>query len=229
MALAAERPVTLVDASVLLDILTEDSTWTAWSESALAPARDDGRLAVNPIVYAEVSTGFDRIEDLDESVPVVDFEREALPYEAGFLAGKAFLTYRKRGGQRRSPLPDFYIGAHAAVRRYRLLTRDIARVDLKARVAKAGHVDHPSARQGEIPDVGGSATKMQNGCPAGSAYTRSGSSGSSDRSRSRRAPSPIARSCSASSEATVRTVRSKCAICGCGPSGHVGSGKCGTC
>ncbi len=82
---------------------------------------------INPIVYAEVSTGFDRIEDLDDSVPAGDFRREELPCEAGFLAGKAFLAYRRRGGQKRSPLPDFYIGAHAAVRGYRLLTRDAAR------------------------------------------------------------------------------------------------------
>ncbi len=81
---------------------------------------------INPIVYAEVSTGFDRIEDLDEAVPVEGFDREPLPYEAGFLAGKAFLTYGRGGGLRRSPLPDFYIGSHAAVRRYRLLTRDSA-------------------------------------------------------------------------------------------------------
>jgi predicted nucleic acid-binding protein len=82
---------------------------------------------INPIVYAEVSVGFDRIEDLEDAVPAGDFQRETLPYEAGFLAGKAFLAYRKRGGQKRSPLPDFYIGAHAAVRGYRLLTRDAAR------------------------------------------------------------------------------------------------------
>jgi predicted nucleic acid-binding protein len=125
--LAVERPVTLVDSSVMLDILTADSRWAQWSEGALATARDEGRLVINPIVYAEVSTGFDRIEDLDDAVPVGDFEREPLPYEAGFLAGKAFLIYRKRGGRRRSPLPDFYIGAHAAVCRYRLLTRDVAR------------------------------------------------------------------------------------------------------
>lgn len=124
---AAERPVTLVDSSVMLDILTEDPTWSQWSEIALARARDEGRLVINPVVYAEVSTGFDSIEDLDDAVPVEDFERTSLPYEAGFLAGKAFLAYRKRGGQRRSPLPDFYIGAHAAVGKYRLLTRDAAR------------------------------------------------------------------------------------------------------
>ena len=126
-AVAGDRPVTLVDSSIMLDILTKDPRWTEWSESALAQARDEGRLVINPIVYAEVSTGFDRIEDLDAAVPVADFERESLPYEAGFVAGKAFLTYRNRGGKRRSPLPDFYVGAHAAVRRYRLLTRDVIR------------------------------------------------------------------------------------------------------
>ena len=92
-----------------------------------ARALDDGPLVINPIVYAEVSAGFDRIEDLDDAVPADDFRREALPYEAGFLAGKALLAYRRRGGQKRSSLPDFYIGAHAAVRGYRLLTRDVAR------------------------------------------------------------------------------------------------------
>lgn len=122
-----DRPVTLVDSCVLLDVLTEDPTWSGWSSSALARARDQGRLVVSPLVYAEVSVGFDRVEDLDDAVLPKDFEREALPWGAGFLAGKAFLAYRRRGGERRSPLPDFYIGAHAAVRRYRLLTRDTAR------------------------------------------------------------------------------------------------------
>jgi predicted nucleic acid-binding protein len=124
---AAARPATLVDSSVILDIVTEDPAWADWSAGALAQARDDGLLAINPIVYAEVSAGFDRIEDLDDAVPADDFQREALPYEAGFVAAKAFLAYRRRGGQKRSPLPDFYIGAHAAVRRYRLLTRDAGR------------------------------------------------------------------------------------------------------
>lgn len=123
----ADRPATLVDSGVMLDILTADPRWARWSSDALARARDDGELVINPIVYAEVSTGFDLIEDLDDAVPESDFEREQLPYQAGFLAGKAFLAYRRRGGQRRSPLPDFYIGAHAAVRGYRLLTRDAAR------------------------------------------------------------------------------------------------------
>jgi predicted nucleic acid-binding protein len=121
------QPGTLVDSSVMLDILTDDPTWAQWSADALARARDDGRLAINPIVYAEISTGFERIEDLDDAVPADDLEREPLPYQAGFVAAKAFMAYRHRGGQRRSPLPDFYIGAHAAVRGYRLLTRDAAR------------------------------------------------------------------------------------------------------
>lgn len=122
-----DRAATLLDSSVLLDVLTDDAVWGEWSRETLAAAGDDGRLVINPIVYAEVSTGFDRIEELDQAVPASDFEREPLPYEAGFLAGKAFLAYRRRGGERRSPLPDFYIGAHAAVRGYRLLTRDAAR------------------------------------------------------------------------------------------------------
>lgn len=127
LTVSAVRPVTLVDSSVILDIVTGDPAWGQWSEGALAQAGDQGQLVINPIVYAEISVGFDRIEELDDAIPADDFRREALPYEAGFLAGKAFLAYRKLGGQRRSPLPDFYIGAHSAVRGYRLLTRDAAR------------------------------------------------------------------------------------------------------
>jgi predicted nucleic acid-binding protein len=119
--------VTLVDSSVLLDVLTDDPTWADWAKGALADARDAGELAINPIIYAEVSAGFDTVEDLDDALLVTDFVREPLPYQAGFVASRAFVAYRKRGGERPSPLPDFYIGAHAAVNRYRLLTRDAAR------------------------------------------------------------------------------------------------------
>jgi predicted nucleic acid-binding protein len=90
-------------------------------------ADDDGQLALNPIIYAEVSIGYARPEQVEAVMPADRFRREILPYEAAFLAGKAFLAYRRRGGRRVSPLPDFYIGAHAAVRGYRLLTRDVAR------------------------------------------------------------------------------------------------------
>jgi predicted nucleic acid-binding protein len=124
---AAGRPVTLVDSSVILDIVTDDPAWGRWSAGALAQAGDEGRLVINPIVYAEVSVGFDQIEELDDAIPADDFRREQLPYDAGFLASKAFLAYRRRGGQKRSPLADFYIGAHSAVRGYRLLTRDATR------------------------------------------------------------------------------------------------------
>jgi predicted nucleic acid-binding protein len=119
--------VTLVDTCVLLDILTDDPSWADWSENAVADARDIGQLVINSIVYAEVAAGFDTIEDLDDVLPVADFTREPLPYQAGFLASRAFIAYRKRGGARRSPLPDFYIGAHAAVNEYHLLTRDAPR------------------------------------------------------------------------------------------------------
>ncbi len=117
----------LVDSNVLLDILTEDPTWRLWSEEALAGCADTGLLVINPIIYAEVSVRFDRIEDLDEALPPAVFQRIPLPWEAAFLAGKSFLAYRKRGGRKRSPLPDFYIGAHAAVAGMSLLTRDVAR------------------------------------------------------------------------------------------------------
>ena len=118
---------TLIDSNVLLDIATEDPKWSSWSENALIDAADEGTLAINPIIYAEVSAGFTSIEDLDDAIPAETFARMPLPFEAGFLAGKAFLTYRRRGGAKETPLPDFYIGAHAAIAGYRLLTRDAAR------------------------------------------------------------------------------------------------------
>ncbi|KPK80933.1 MAG: DNA-binding protein [Gemmatimonas sp. SM23_52] len=117
----------LVDSNVLLDVLTEDPAWFEWSAAALEELAEDNVLAINPIIYAEVSIGFSRIEDLDAALPAEDFEREPLPWPAGFLAGKCFLGYRERGGARRSPLPDFYIGAHAALTQCVLLTRDAAR------------------------------------------------------------------------------------------------------
>lgn len=117
----------LVDSNVLLDVATEDSRWGAWSADALEAAAEHGVLVINPLVYAEVSIGFRTIEELEAALPSKTFRRDALPYEAAFLAGKSFLDYRRRGGPKTSPLPDFYIGAHAAVRRFRLLTRDRAR------------------------------------------------------------------------------------------------------
>jgi predicted nucleic acid-binding protein len=90
----------------------------------LARCAESGMLVINPIIYAEVSVGFERIEELDDVLPADSFRRDPLPWEAAFLAGKCFLAYRRKGGARRSPLPDFYIGAHAAVSGLPLLTRD---------------------------------------------------------------------------------------------------------
>ena len=117
----------LVDSNVLLDVLTEDPTWLDWSSRALARCADEHGLVINPIVYAEVSVGFERVEDLESALPPEIFVRSPLPWDAAFLAGKCFVAYRRRGGERRSPLPGFYIGAHAAVAGLSLLTRDPAR------------------------------------------------------------------------------------------------------
>jgi predicted nucleic acid-binding protein len=114
----------LVDSNVILDIVTDDPLWGEWSASMLARHAESGMLIINPIIYAEVSIGFERIEELDEILPADSFRRDPLPWEAAYLAGKCFLAYRRRGGSRRSPLPDFYIGAHAAVMGLTLLTRD---------------------------------------------------------------------------------------------------------
>lgn len=117
----------LVDSNVLLDVATNDSVWGEWSGSALERVADEAVLVINPLVYAEVSVGFPTIEEVEAALPADLYRREDLPYEAAFLAGKCFLRYRRGGGAKRSPLPDFYIGAHAAVAGYRLLTRDAAR------------------------------------------------------------------------------------------------------
>lgn len=117
----------LVDANVLLDVLTDDPTWYDWSAGQLDACAEQGELCINPLIYAEVSVGFERIEELDDALPSHTFTRLALPWDAGFLAGKAFLHYRRAKGTRSSPLPDFYIGAHAAIEGMALLTRDAKR------------------------------------------------------------------------------------------------------
>ena len=116
----------LVDSNVLLDIATNDPNWSDWSGRALAESAEHTTLIINPIVYAEVSIGYTTIEALDGALPATLYRREPLPWEAGFLAGKCFLLYRRRGGLRNSPLPDFYIGAHAAIGHLAVLTRDAA-------------------------------------------------------------------------------------------------------
>ncbi|HWE83609.1 MAG TPA: type II toxin-antitoxin system VapC family toxin [Terracidiphilus sp.] len=116
-----------MDSNILLDIATNDPDWGDWSVHALAECADQATLIINPIVYAEVSIGYATIEALDTALPISSYARRPLPWEAGFLAGKCYLAYRRRGGQRLTPLPDFYIGAHAAIDGLALLTRDVSR------------------------------------------------------------------------------------------------------
>lgn len=120
------KPV-LVDSNVLLDLATEDPDWSDWSSEQLERLAEQTLLVINPIVYAEVSVGYETIEEVEELLTQDFFRREDLPWEAAFLAGKCFLAYRRRGGVKTAPLPDFYIGAHAAVRGFELLTRDARR------------------------------------------------------------------------------------------------------
>ncbi|WP_343598984.1 type II toxin-antitoxin system VapC family toxin [Mycobacterium sp.] len=117
----------LIDSNVLLDVATEDPDWYQWSSTALSRAARIAPLVINPLIYAEVSANYDTIEELDDALPERLFRRLPLPYQAGFLAARAFLNYRSHGGARRSPLPDFYIGAHAAVDCLTLVTRDARR------------------------------------------------------------------------------------------------------
>ena len=120
------RPI-LVDSNVILDIAIATNPWREWSEAALNKGAEDRLLIINPMIYAEVSVGFLEIAEVDALVDETGLTREDLPWGAAFLAGKAFKRYRSEGGERRSPLPDFFIGAHATVRRYTLLTRDARR------------------------------------------------------------------------------------------------------
>jgi len=115
---------TLVDSNVLIDVLAGDPRWAPWSERALELVGSEGPLVINEIVYAEVSYRYGSVEQLDIELPEDQFSREHTPWVAAFLAGKAYADYRRRGGSRTAPLPDFFIGAHAAVAGLRLLTRD---------------------------------------------------------------------------------------------------------
>jgi hypothetical protein len=121
MALTRDDRMTaiFVSSNVLRDVMAEDPRWLDWSAAAVEQAADSSRLVINPVISAEVSVRYSRIEDLEAALPKTMFDRETIPYEAAFLAGKAFLAYRRWGGRRRSPLPDFFIGARAAVIGYR--------------------------------------------------------------------------------------------------------------
>ncbi|VEN72941.1 DNA-binding protein [Candidatus Desulfarcum epimagneticum] len=117
----------LVDSNIILDVFLDDPNWAEWSESRLVEFSSVGELFINPIVYSEVSVDFKRIEELESALKQAGFQMLQIPKEALFLAGKAFLRYRKNKGAKRSPLPDFYIGAQAAIFQLPLITRDLSR------------------------------------------------------------------------------------------------------
>jgi len=117
----------LIDSNVLLDIATADVAWLAWSQEQLRIAAERGPVYINPIIYAELAPAFVTREDLDRWLDPAVFQRAALPYEAGWLAAQAFIAYRRGGGARNAPLPDFYLGAHAEIERLTLVSRDAAR------------------------------------------------------------------------------------------------------
>lgn len=120
-------PGILVDTNIILDLFLDDPVWANWSEKMLTQYSGAGALYINPIIYAELSIGFARIEELEEAISRAGFEMLALPKEALFLAGKVFWRYRQSGGTKSLPLPDFFIGAHAAVLNMPLMTRDARR------------------------------------------------------------------------------------------------------
>jgi predicted nucleic acid-binding protein len=117
----------LFDTNVLLDIATADPVWLAWSEGQFRTAAAQGPILINPIIYAELAPAFASAADLDQWLDPAVFQRLPLPYAAGWLAAQAFLKYRRGGGVRTSPLPDFYIGAHAEIEKRTLITRDAGR------------------------------------------------------------------------------------------------------
>ena len=117
----------LVDSNIILDVFLDDPNWAEWSESKLEKFSSITKLFINPVIYSEVSVGFNRIEELESALTRSGFQMLEIPKEALFLAGKAFLKYRKNRGTKRSPLPDFYIGAQAAIFDIDLITRDVTR------------------------------------------------------------------------------------------------------
>lgn len=118
---------TLVDSCILIDVLADDPQWADWSLTQLDDLGRQAPLVINPIILAEISPRFERADDLEAALASLPLVREALPWDAAFLAGQAFKIYRKAAGLKRSPMPDFYIGAHALVNGLQLLTRDAAR------------------------------------------------------------------------------------------------------
>ena len=117
----------LVDSCILLDLFTNDPDWADWSENILGQYGQTNTLYINSIIYTEVSIGFNLIEEFEAAIELAGIKVLEIPREALFLAGKVFLNYRKSKGSKHSTLPDFYIGAHALVSTFDLITRDISK------------------------------------------------------------------------------------------------------
>lgn len=120
-------PGVIIDSNILLDVITDDPKWCDWSLAQLDQLSEKHDLIINPVIYSEISISFDKIETLEKTLQNTGLVFEQIPKEALYLAGKVFVRYRRAGGRKISPLPDFYIGAHAAIKRYSLLTRDLGR------------------------------------------------------------------------------------------------------
>ncbi|MEM9906764.1 MAG: PIN domain-containing protein [Cyanobacteria bacterium P01_D01_bin.44] len=118
-----------IDSCVLLDLFTDDPHWAEWSETILETYSQTNTLYINSIVYTEISIGFKRIEEVENAITALDIRVLEMPREALFLTGKVFLTYRKNKGTKTSPLPDFFIGAHVAVSKFELITRDVSKYE----------------------------------------------------------------------------------------------------
>ena len=118
----------LVDSSVILDIFLDDPEWGDWSEGVLSKLSETRSLCINPIIYTEISIGFEKIEELEKALEACGLKMTAIPKEALFLAGKVYVNYRKGKGKKVAPLPDFFVGAHAAVEGLELVTRDVRRI-----------------------------------------------------------------------------------------------------
>jgi len=134
----------LVDTNVILDVIEDDPRWAEWSQGQLDAAAIRYRLAINPVIYAELSVAYARIEELEAMIAQAGFTVAPIPREALFLAGKVFKNYRRQGGAKTGVLPDFFIGAHAAVAGVPLLTRDVTRY--RACFPKLVLISPPSGR-----------------------------------------------------------------------------------
>ena len=132
----------LIDSCVLLDLFTDDTNWAEWSENILEQFSQTNTLYINSMVYTEISIGFEKIEEIEKAIVELDIKVIEIPREALFLTGKVFLQYRRNQGTKTSPLPDFFIGAHAAVSKFDLITRDISKYKTYFPQVRLIHPEH---------------------------------------------------------------------------------------